>query len=134
MIKQLAHLCIHTGDLDGTENFYLDALGLEPGFNFERAGRRFGFYLKLGAGTFIEVFEGERNAPGTIDHFAIEVDDLDAVIARLRRHGIEVTEKKLGADHSWQAWLADPNGVRIELHEYTPESLQRLGGTCVVDW
>ena len=35
-----------------------------------------------------------------------------------------VTAPNLGADHSWQAWLADPDGNRIELHQYTPESKQ----------
>jgi len=134
MIKQLAHLCIHTEDLAKTERFYIDALGLEPGFRFLKNGKRFGCYLKLGSSTFIEVFEGKRGSPGNINHLAIEVDDMDGVIARLRENGVEVTDKKLGADHSWQAWLEDPNGVRIELHEYTPESLQRTGGDCAVDW
>jgi hypothetical protein len=35
-----------------------------------------------------------------------------------------VGEVKMGSDHSWQAWLADPDGNRIELHAYTPESNQ----------
>jgi hypothetical protein len=35
-----------------------------------------------------------------------------------------VGEVSLGSDQSWQAWLADPDGNRIELHAYTPESKQ----------
>jgi hypothetical protein len=27
-------------------------------------------------------------------------------------------------DHSWQAWITDPDGNKIELHDYTPESWQ----------
>jgi lactoylglutathione lyase len=39
----------------------------------------------------------------------------------------------LGGDQSYQAWLADPDGNRIELHQFTDKSLQiqaleRLGG------
>ncbi len=30
----------------------------------------------------------------------------------------------MGSDHSWQAWLSDPDGNRVELHQYTPESWQ----------
>ena len=38
--------------------------------------------------------------------------------------GVTVTDKKLGSDNSWQAWLSDPDGNRIELHQYTAQSLQ----------
>lgn len=36
----------------------------------------------------------------------------------------------MGADHAYQAWLTDPDGVRIELHEYTPDCCQKTGRTC----
>jgi catechol 2,3-dioxygenase-like lactoylglutathione lyase family enzyme len=134
MIRQLAHICIHTPDLESTSRFYQEGLGLECGIDFIRDDEPFGFYLKLGNETFIEVFKGEASHPGNINHLAIQVDDMDAVINRLRQKGYEVTDKSMGADHAWQAWTADPNGVRIEFHEYTPESLQLTGGTCMVDW
>ncbi len=134
MIKQLAHICIHTVDLEATARFYQEGLGLERGFEFIKDGDLFGFYVKLGNGTFIEVFKGDPGVVGNINHIAIQVEGIDAVIGRLRDHGYEVGDKSLGADHSWQAWTADPNGVRIEFHEYTQESMQLVGGTCVVDW
>lgn len=134
MIKQLAHICIHTADLEATARFYQEGLGLERGFEFAKDGNLFGFYIKLGSDTFIEVFKGDPGVVGNINHIAIQTDDIDAVMGRLRDHGYEVGDKSLGADHSWQAWTADPNGVRIEFHEYTPESMQLVGGTCVVDW
>ena len=46
--------------------------------------------------------------------------------------GYEVTEKKLGADESWQTWVTDPSGVRIEFHEYTEKSTQITGEDCIV--
>ncbi len=131
MIKQLAHVCIHSNDLESTERFYCDTLGLERGFTFVRDGHTFGFYAKLGASTFIEVFEGHPASEGAIKHIAIEVDDIDAVINTLRDAGFTATDKKLGADHSWQSWTEDPNGVKIEFHEYTEQSLQYTGGVCV---
>ena len=134
MIKQLAHICIHTADLEATARFYQEGLGLERGFEFTKDGDLFGFYIKLGNDTFIEVFKGDPGVVGNINHIAIQTDDIDAVIGRLRDHGYEVGDKALGADHSWQAWTADPNGVRIEFHESTPESMQLIGGACVVDW
>jgi catechol 2,3-dioxygenase-like lactoylglutathione lyase family enzyme len=134
MIKQLAHICIRSTDLARTEAFYVEGLGMERFFDFERRGELFGFYLKAGANTFIEVFKGEPGEPGNINHVALEVSDMDALLERLRAKGFSHTEKKLGADQSWQAWLEDPNGVRIELHEYTADSSQLTRRTCVVDW
>lgn len=134
MIRQLAHICIYARDLDETLRFYTDVLGLEIAFRFEKAGQPFGCYLKLGARTFLEIFRGEPGGEGNINHVAFEVEDLDGLIVRARRHGLEVSDKVMGADHAWQAWLTDPNGVRIELHEYTPQSMQLVGGVCRVTW
>jgi catechol 2,3-dioxygenase-like lactoylglutathione lyase family enzyme len=38
MLKQLAHICIHSEDLDATERFYTTALGMTKGFDFIRKG------------------------------------------------------------------------------------------------
>lgn len=134
MIKQLAHICIRSLDLIETENFYIGALGMEKGFEFIREGKLFGFYLKFGNDTFLEVFQGDPGEVGNINHLAIEVDDIDKLLTQIQSKGYTTGEKRLGADHSWQAWLEDPNGIRIELHQYTEESLQLRGGRCEVNW
>ena len=134
MIKRLAHICIHTRDLNATETFYCEALGLEKGFVFEKDGAPFGFYVKLGGKSFIEVFKGDPAEVGNINHVAIETDNMDRVISRLREHGFEATEKKFGGDNTWQAWTTDPSGVRIEFQQYTNQSMQFTGGVCKVDW
>ena len=134
MITQLAHICIHTEDLAESERFYLDALGLKKGFEFEKDGERFGFYIKLGGRTFIEIFTGEPGPAGNINHMALETNDIDQVITSLRASGFDITDKTMGADHTWQAWTEDPNGVRIEFHQYTEKSMQFEGGVCQVDW
>lgn len=132
MIQQLAHLCLHSTDLDATRRFYCEGLGMEKGFDFERSGERFGYYLKAGSRTFIEVFKGSPTAVGNIDHLALEVTGLHVLVDHLRRQDIPVSDPQLGADNSWQAWLEDPSGVKIELHEYTPESSQLTGQTCIL--
>jgi hypothetical protein len=38
---------------------------------------------------------------------------------------VEVGDITLGSDGSYQAWLKDPDGNRIELHGYTADSLQK---------
>lgn len=139
MIKQLAHVCIKATDLAATEQFYCGLLGMEKRFRFDKEGTIIGFYLGLGGRTFIEVFadEGAGNAVGKrplIDHLCLEVDNIDATIDRVRAQGHGITDKKFGCDNTWQAWLSDPSGVRIELFEYTENSSQFSGVDCVVDW
>ena len=134
MIKQLAHICIHSEDLEETERFYCDVLGLERGFDFIKNESLFGFYIKLGNSSFIEVFKGDPGKVGNINHLAIETNDIDQVITKLRFNGFDATDKKLGGDHTWQAWTEDPSGIRIEFHQYTDQSMQFNGGICEVDW
>jgi catechol 2,3-dioxygenase-like lactoylglutathione lyase family enzyme len=134
MIKRLAHICINTSSLPDTERFYCQGLGMTRRFDFEKEGSLFGYYLDAGGGTFIEVFSGEPGEAGNINHLALEVDDIDAAISQLRGAGFDIGDKAFGSDDSWQAWTADPNGVRIELHQYTPESCQLTGRTCQVTW
>ncbi|MFO7723951.1 MAG: VOC family protein [Oceanipulchritudo sp.] len=132
MIKQLAHVCLHSEDLEATRRFYCTGLGMEKGFDFQRSEEHFGYYLKAGSRSFIEVFKGSPKAVGNIDHLALEVSDIHALADHLRKQGIPVSDPQLGADNSWQAWLEDPSGVKIELHEYTLESSQLTGLTCVL--
>jgi catechol 2,3-dioxygenase-like lactoylglutathione lyase family enzyme len=127
MVTNLAHLCFTVRDLDAAQAFYCDGLGLRHGFDFlTDTGERHGLYLQVGGGSFIELFRGEHGGDGapSYRHFCLEVDDLAATVAALRAKDIAVTDPKLGSDQSWQAWLSDPDGNRIELHQYTPESWQ----------
>lgn len=135
MITRLAHVCLHATDLAATEAFWCGVLGLQRTFTFERDGHLFGFYLGLGERSFIEVFSGEPGAgEGAIRHLCLEVPDIQAVHAALQAAGLAEAEPMLGCDQSWQCWATDPNGVRIEFHQYTAASCQLTGAVCHVDW
>jgi catechol 2,3-dioxygenase-like lactoylglutathione lyase family enzyme len=128
MITGIAHACFTVSDLERSIQFYRDGMGLTPAFDFtDENGRRFGLYLHAGGRNFIELFEGklgERAVGQSFRHVCLEVDDIEATVRALRERGIEVSDPKLGKDQSWQAWIADPDGNRFELHQYTPESWQ----------
>lgn len=130
MFKRLAHVCIGATDLAASEHFYVDLLGMAKAFDFIRAGEPFGFYVKAGGTTFIEVF-AESERPNLerplMKHFCLEVEDIDAVISKLRQRGVDVTDKKMGGDNNWQAWTTDPSGVRIEMMQYGVTSTQFTG-------
>ena len=127
MIKALAHLCFTVKDLEASIVFYRDQLGLTPAFDFiNEQGVRHGCYLHIGGRSFIELFQGDYEEPkgGSYRHFCLEVEDIQGTVADLRAKGVEVTDVQMGGDNSWQAWLKDPDGNRIELHHYTENSKQ----------
>jgi len=128
MITGLAHVCFTVANLEASERFYCGQLGLKHAFDFRAAdGRRTGLYVTAGRRTFIEMFEGQPaqgSAAPSFRHICLEVDDFDGTVAALRARGVAVTDVKLGLDNSHQAWLTDPDGNRIELHGYTPQSWQ----------
>ena len=136
MLTGLAHVCINTTDLAKAEAFYCDALGFSKHFSFIRDGKVFGFYLALPDGSYVEVFEEEgvsNPEKSVMKHICLETEDIDALIAELRGRDIDITDKKVGGDQSWQAWLTGPDGVRIEIHQYTTESSQVTRNDCVIE-
>jgi len=53
------------------------------------------------------------------------VDDIFASVEQVRSAGYPIDiEPNQGADTNWQAWVTDPNGIRIELMKIMPESPQ----------
>ena len=135
MIKSIAHVCIGATDLAATERFYCAALGFKKHFDFIRAGKLIGFYLEVAPNSYVEVFQDDAvdpNAKAPIRHICFQVDDVDAFIRRLKAQGCQVSDKKMGGDNSWQSWVTDPAGVRIEFHQYTPESCQFTKKNCIL--
>ena len=130
MIRSLAHACFVVGDLDRAMRFYCDGLGMTLAFDFKNdQGQRRGAYLACGGRTFVEMFVGQPapadpNGKNSYRHISLEVDDIEALRKSLTAVGAQLSERKMGGDHSWQAWTADPDGNAIELHEYTAESMQ----------
>ena len=128
MITALAHVCYIVRDLEAALDFYVDKLGLELAFDFiNEEGKRFGVYLKVGGRSFIELFTGALEASanrGSYQHLCLEVDDLPAMVEALRAKGVDASDPFFGSDNSWQSWITDPDGNRIELHCYTETSKQ----------
>lgn len=101
MIVGLAHVCFTVKDLEASEAYYRDGLGLTPAFDFvDDTGRRFGTYLHAGGRNFIELFVGDLAAPAegqAFRHFCLEVDDIEATAAELRpRRGSGQDRTRLG--------------------------------------
>tara|TARA_R110001599_G_scaffold353231_1_gene591046 strand:+ start:130602 stop:131015 length:414 start_codon:yes stop_codon:yes gene_type:complete len=135
MLIRLAHVCIETTNLVATEAFY-QQLGARRRFEFRNPQNLLiGMYMYFGEDTYIElVLVAEPRCEGAVNHFALQVSDIDSAYQRLTAAGIELTAKELGVDHTWMTTCRDPNGIFIELHQYTDQSLQHRGGTCCIDY
>jgi catechol 2,3-dioxygenase-like lactoylglutathione lyase family enzyme len=135
MIKRLAHVCLMARNLDEVQRFYCEGLGLTKKFSFIRDGEEVGFYLEVCDGNYLEVFHTDDElAHGClpIRHFCLEVDDIEEIENQLVSLGYKIRDKKLGMDRSYQAWIDDPSGVQMELHQYTDASSQITGEHCVM--
>jgi catechol 2,3-dioxygenase-like lactoylglutathione lyase family enzyme len=73
-------------DLDRARAFYADKLGLEP-VEVREGGLRY----RCGDGYFV-VFQSAGRASGDHTQMALEVDDLESVVAELRRSGVVFEE------------------------------------------
>jgi len=124
----LAHVCFVVSDLERSTEFYRDKLGLRKAFDLNlNDGKTRGTYFHAGGRTFIELFAGDPDPEAgntSYRHFCIEVADIAETVAALRQKDVEVSDPTLGQDGSYQAWIKDPDGNSIELHQYTDESLQ----------
>jgi catechol 2,3-dioxygenase-like lactoylglutathione lyase family enzyme len=135
MVVRLAHVCIETDDFSPTEEFY-SYLGINRQFEFRnKQNELVGVYLSIGENTYIEIIKVKKpKSEGNMRHFALEVEDVEATRDLLISKGVEVTEKKLGIDHTLMVTCHDPNGNFIEFHQYTDKSLQLNGGVCEIDY
>jgi catechol 2,3-dioxygenase-like lactoylglutathione lyase family enzyme len=108
-------LAAPAGSEDVLRAFYVEALGMTEVPKPPVLAARGGAWFRSGA---LELHLGVEDdfRPARKAHPGIVVDDLDAVVARLAAHGIEV---------SWddnfpgfrRCYVADPHGNRLELLE-----------------
>ena len=142
------HIGITVPDLDAAERFFVDVIGATPVYTLgaKRADddwmqtqlgvhprtviREIRFY-RLGNGTNIELFQydaadGQKPQPRNSDiggyHLALYVDDMDAAVAHLRAHDVDIMGEPVasaGASEG-QRWLyfRSPWGLQFELVSY----------------
>jgi predicted enzyme related to lactoylglutathione lyase len=108
-------------DPDSLRAFYVQRLGLptEEGIGTLRWREQDGTEALSMVGFFDEDTEyfGRRDQESL---FNFRVDDLDALVARLRSEGIEIDEEKGVVEEAGAgrfAWVTDPEGNRVELWE-----------------
>ena len=108
----LHHVSINVDDLDAAIAFYVGRLGGSVRTDRPDLGVD-GAWIDLGVGQLHLIVLPPPADLG--QHFALQVRDLDAVVAELRDAGCEVSDPSPIAS-GLQAFTEDPSGNRVELH------------------
>lgn len=93
------HIAIYFSDMEAAKKFFVEGLGLIPDGEYGDE-----FFMKIGKQK-IAIFQGD-NKEQTINHLAVNVDDLEGIKKRLQ---------KLGYKFYRQDSVEGPNGIRIQL-------------------
>lgn len=124
MITKIEHIGIMTGEMDKSIQFYTDVLGMNL---VERVNLNESLEL-----AFLS-FPGQEDAQieligrdpkdlakeGIVNHLAFTVSDLDAVMVKLKLHGISFSEEwpKTILDGRRIAFFDGPSGEKLELFQ-----------------
>lgn len=107
-----SRVLIHPRDHEVSTAFYRDVLGLAIEREFP-GGTRF-----FAGGGSIEVVGTGEAGPGPDVNLFLQVRDLPATLAELAGRGVEpVREARREPWGTDEAWIADPDGLRIVLVE-----------------
>jgi catechol 2,3-dioxygenase-like lactoylglutathione lyase family enzyme len=122
---RLNHFGIFVKDLDESKNFYTKKMGFREAFSFKDGAGKPIVYLQINRDTFLEMTPADAEHPAGFSHAGIWADDVEATVASLKQNGVKVEDVHAGSTKAPLANMFDPNGVRLELLSYPPESLQR---------
>jgi len=88
-------------------------------------------YVQASRNTFIELQTVNANRPAGLNHFGLHVENLRGVVDMLKQRGVKVEEPRVRPDDSSVANATDPNGIRIEMFQFGPNSPQ---GKAIASW
>lgn len=118
------HVSLVVKDLEKTEQFYREVLGLEklnrPDFDFP------GAWLGIGSEQLHLIVHDEAQTVRdnkTIDsrdgHFAVRVKNFDETVEHLKNHGVPYKAKRASTAGFSQIFCCDPDGNLVELNTVT---------------
>ncbi len=134
-IKRIDHIAIVVDDIDASLNFWEDGLGLDVS-HMEEVPDQQSIVAFLPSGeSEVELVEPTSDTSGVakylakrgpgMHHICFEVDDIQATLARLKRHGVRLIneEPTIGTGGKQIAFIHPKSacGVLVELYQLTPE-------------
>jgi catechol 2,3-dioxygenase-like lactoylglutathione lyase family enzyme len=132
-IISVNHVAITVENFDEAIRFYSEKLGMREVWRQTMPdGRPPNLaYVQVGPDTFIEISRGGEGAHQSVAHVGFRVDDMAAALARMKQSGVTVAESRAGQTANVTSAANDPWGLRLELLEVRPDSLQ---GKATTSW
>ena len=120
------HVGIIVEHFDEALRFYTQNMGFREAFIVrDEKGQPTLAYVQVSRDTFIELQPAAADRRPGISHVGLHVENIRATLARLAQHGVKVEEPRTSRTNSIIANATGPDGIRMELSELGPESLQR---------
>ena len=115
MTFKMNHVHLKTKDPDATAQFYVDTLGAKIIGKAGKDGHKLDLHgLTLNVSGFLEQ---KREQKMGIEHIAIDTDELDALVEKLRARGIHILEQTVVSGGRRVCFFEGPDGVQLEFIE-----------------
>ena len=123
-IQNIIHVALKTTDLEATNRFYTEILGLKFA-PFRPQMDVPGSWIDFPGGSQVHVLAGPKAygetdlktfGSGTIDHIAVVATDYDGMRRRFIDHGIPYRQNDIPDAGLWQLFVRDPSGIVVELN------------------
>lgn len=118
MIKKIAFIGHPTKEMEKARHFWGELLGLQLSNDYE--GKWVEFDTPDGKSIALDSFSPEM-APETGVYLALESDDIEAEVERLRAGGATILKDVWDNQVCKMAIVADPDGNPLMLHQIAPD-------------
>jgi catechol 2,3-dioxygenase-like lactoylglutathione lyase family enzyme len=132
-ITGMPHVDFRVHDMAASRHFYLDFLGYQEPFDINGPdGKLVMAFIKINDRQYIELSpEAKADEPRFV-HLALETDDAEALRLYVKSKGYKASDKPVSKGRIRNlggAGLEDPDGNKIDVTQYLPESesLQDVG-------
>jgi catechol 2,3-dioxygenase-like lactoylglutathione lyase family enzyme len=117
------HIAMSVENFDEAFAFYTQKMGFHEVLTLrDDKGQPTLAFVQASRNTFLELAPSNANRPPGLTHFGLQVEDMNATIAALKRRGVTVGDPRTVGKQWVVANATGPSGVRIELTELGPDS------------
>ena len=116
MTLKLNHLHLKTHDPEATAKFYVATLGATVVYKSATGTYRLDLHgLALNVSRFLDVQQREQKYG--MEHIAIDTDELDTIVEKLKDQGIHILEETVVSGGRRVCFFEGPDGVQLEFIE-----------------
>ena len=116
MSLKLNHVHLKTRDPEKTAKFYVDTLGAKIVNKNPQGGYRLDLHgLSLNVSDFLT--SQKREQKYGMEHIAIDTDELDSIVEKLKAQGIHILEETVVSGGRRVCFFEGPDGVQLEFIE-----------------